>query len=168
MKRPTPVLPIAHIAIIATTLAVLLMLTACASSGIPRRVSEPAANIQQLTVRTDGSWSVDLRLDNFSSVSMRFDSVRLALSVNGQPAGVLQASPAITIGPESADVTTTTLVPSSATRIAIADALARGHGIEYTLDGTLTAAPEEGGPRDYDFKRDNTLSPAPGLAGVLR
>lgn len=165
MKRPIQIAPIATIA---TTLLLLLLVTACASSGIPRRVSEPAANIQQLTVRADGSWSIDLRLNNFSSMSMRFDSVRLALSVNGQPAGTLQASPAITIGPEAADVTTTTLVPSSATRIAIADALARGDRIDYTLDGTLTAAPEKGGPRDYKFKRENALSPVPGLAGVLR
>ncbi len=162
MKRLIP------FAAIAATLSVLLLVTACASSGTPRRVSEPAANIQQLNVRSDGSWSVELRLDNFSSVSMRFDSVRLALSVNGQPAGMLQASPVITIGPESADVTTTTLAPTSAARIAVADALARGQRIDYTLDGTLTATPEDGGPRVYEFKRDNALSPVPGLTGVLR
>lgn len=165
MKRPILIAPIATIT---TLLSLLLLVTACASGGPPRRVSEPAANIQQLTVRSDGSWSIDLRLNNFSNVSMRFDSVRLALSVDDQPAGTLQASPAITIGPESADITTTTLVPSSATRIAIADALARGGRIDYTLDGTLTAAPEKGGARNYDFKRDNALSPVPGLAGVLR
>lgn len=154
---------------IAATLSLLLLLGACASGGAPiKRVSEPAANIQQLSVRADGSWSVDLRLDNFSSMSMRFETIRLALSVEGQPAGTLLASPAITVGPEAADVTTVTLAPSSATRIAIADALARGSSIKYSLDGTLTAAPEKGGPRDYKFKRDNALSPVPGLPGVLR
>ena len=46
---------------LATTVAaaVCLLLAACAS-GPSRRVSEPAANIQQLTVRADGSWSLDL------------------------------------------------------------------------------------------------------------
>lgn len=144
------------------------LLAACGSSGPVRRVSEPAANIQQLTVRADGSWSVDLRLDNFSSVPMRFDSVRLALMVDGQAAGTLQATPAIQIGPEAADVVTAALVPTPAVRIAIADALASGRGIDYTLEGTLSAAPEKGGPRDYKVKRDNSLNPVPGLAGVLR
>ena len=88
-----------------------LLLAAC-SSGPVRRVSEPAVNIQQLTVRADGSWSVDLRIDNFSSVPMRFDRVVLAMTVGGESAGTLQGQPALTIGPESADVATLTLAPS--------------------------------------------------------
>src|SRR5690606_3602572 len=48
--------------LLATTAA--LLLAAC-SSGPVRRVSEPSASIQQLTVRADGSWSVDLRLQNY-------------------------------------------------------------------------------------------------------
>ena len=39
------------------------LLAAC-SGGPVRRVSEPAASIQQLTVKANGSWSVDLRLQN--------------------------------------------------------------------------------------------------------
>ena len=152
------------------TLAILmgcLSLSAC-SSGPIRRVSEPAANIQQLTVRVDGSWSVDVRIDNFSSIPMRFDSVALALTVGGESAGTLQARPALSIGPESADVATIALRPSAPARIVIADALARGRSIGYSLDGTLAAAPEDAGVRTYKFKRDNTLAPVPGLAGVLR
>ena len=148
-------------------LAGSLVLTSCAS-GPPRRVSEPTASIQQLTVRADGSWSVELRIENFSNVSMRFDNVRLALSVAGEAAGTLQSTPALAIGPESADVTTLALQPSAPARIVLADALARGRGISYTLEGTLAAAAGDGGARDYQFKRDNGLSPVPGLAGVMR
>jgi hypothetical protein len=114
------------------TLAILmgcLSLSAC-SSGPIRRVSEPAANIQQLTVRADGSWSVDVRIDNFSSIPMRFDSVALALTVGGESAGTLQARPALSIGPESADVATIALRPSAPARIVIADAVERRqHGL---------------------------------------
>lgn len=60
--------------------AAVVLLSACAS-GPPRRVSEPAASIQQLSVRADGSWLVDLRIENFSSVPMRFDAVSLAVTV---------------------------------------------------------------------------------------
>ena len=58
-----------------------LLLAACGSGPVARRVSEPAVNIQQLTVRADGGWSVDLRIDNFSNVPMRFDGVSLAMTV---------------------------------------------------------------------------------------
>ena len=144
-----------------------ITLSAC-SSGPIRRVSEPTANIQQLTVRADGSWSVDLRIENFSSIPMRFDAVALALTIGGEAAGTLQAQPALSIGPESADVATMALKPSPQARIAIADALTRSRSIGYSLDGTLSAAPENAGVRTFMLKRDNTLNPVPGLAGVLR
>ena len=152
---------------IALAMSCCIALSAC-SSGPIRRVSEPTANIQQLTVRADGSWSVDLRIENFSSIPMRFDSIALALTVGGESAGTLQARPALSIGPESADVATIALSPSPSARIVIADALAGGRGIGYTLDGTLAAAAEDAGVRTYKLKRDNALSPVPGLAGVLR
>jgi hypothetical protein len=154
------------------TATILMMLFACVlsacSSGPVRRVSEPTANIQQLTVRADGSWAVDLRIENFSSIPMRFDGIALALTIGGEAAGTLQAQPALPIGPESADVATVTLQPSAQARIVIADTLARGRSIGYTLDGTLAAAPEKAGVRTFKLKRDNTLNPVPGLAGVLR
>ncbi|HSR65204.1 MAG TPA: LEA type 2 family protein [Xanthomonadaceae bacterium] len=144
-----------------------ILLVAC-SSGPVRRVSEPAANIQQLTVRADGSWAVDLRIDNFSSVPMRFDAVSLELGVGGEDAGTLRGQPVLTIGPEAADVASLTLAPSGAARIAVADALASGRNLGYTLRGTLTAAAENGRPRAYDIDLKNALSPVPGLTGVLR
>lgn len=149
-------------------LLLLCALIAACSSGPVRRVSEPAANIQQLTVRADGRWMIDLRIDNFSSVPMRFDAVALKLTVAGADAGTLQGAPALTIGPESADVASLTLAPTAAAKIVVADALARGRGLGYTLAGTLTAAPEDGRAREWDIDRDNALSPVPGLTGVLR
>jgi hypothetical protein len=144
-----------------------LSLVAC-STGPVRRISEPAANIQQLTVRADGSWSLELRIDNFSTVPMRFDVLSLAMTIGGQSAGTLQAKPGLSIGPESADVATLAFVPSPAAKIVVADALARNAGVNYTLDGTLDAAPQKGSVHAYKLKRDNALSPVPGVAGVLR
>ncbi len=145
-----------------------LLLAACAGAGPVRRLSEPAANLQQLTVQADGAWTVEVRIDNFSSVPMRFERVDLAMTIAGQPPVALQASPALTIGPESADVVTVRAMPPAGAKLAVADALARGRAIDYHLEGTLTAAPERGGTRDYRIKRDNALSPAPGITGVLR
>ena len=67
------------------------LVTAC-STGPVRRVSEPAASIQQLTVEADGSWSIDLRVQNYSSIAMRFDHLQLEMQVNGEAAGSLQAT----------------------------------------------------------------------------
>ena len=66
--------------------AALLMLAGCASGPV-RRVSEPAVGIQQLTVGADGGWTLELRINNFSSIPMRFDALDLKLSVAGQDAG---------------------------------------------------------------------------------
>jgi hypothetical protein len=151
----------------ATVLLLCATLAGC-GGGPVKRVSEPAASIQQLTVRADGSWSVDLRINNFSSVPMRFDNVSLAIAVGGEAAGTLQGQPAISIGPESADVATLTLTPASAARIAVADALSSRKSLAYTLKGRVDATPEEGKSRSFDIERSSALNPVPGLAGVLR
>lgn len=119
-------------------------------------------------MRTDGAWSVDLRINNFSSIPMRFDAIELAMAVGGQPPATLRTNPGFTIGPESADVATLQVVPPAGAKIAIADALARGGSIGYELKCTITATPEDGKQRVFEFERDNALAPVPGLPGVLR
>ena len=153
--------------------AVLLLLSftllaACGSSGPVRRVSEPAANIQQLAVHADGSWTVSLRLDNFSSVPMRFERVDATLAIAGQAPVALHATPGIGIGPEAADVVEVRVVPHAGAKLAVADALARDARVSYHLGGSVSAAPGNDSARSYKLDRDNALSPVPGLPGVLR
>ena len=147
---------------------VLALLTACGGGGMVRRISEPAASIQQLTVRADGRWDVQLRINNFSSVAMRFGSANLDIAFDNGAAAKLQSNPGIEIGQESADVVTVTVSPLPAGRARLATALADGRGLNYSLTGTLQAAPLDGSSRDYKIKRDSALSPVPGLPGVLR
>lgn len=150
-------------------LSLVVALAAACSSGPARRVSEPAASIQELAVQADGSWSISLRLQNYSSVPMRFDAVDLQVTVGDQAAGTLADAPALEIGPESADVVAVRMQPASGARMLLADALAAGRGVDYALDGTISAAPaDRGNARSYPVKRKSALSPAPGLAGVLR
>ena len=147
----------------------LIALLAACSSGPPRRVSEPAASIQQLTVQADGRWSIELRLQNYSSIPMRFENASFDFKVGDEAAGTLAAQPALTIGPESADVVTVAFEPSANARLWLAGMLADGRGIGYRLEGTISAAPtDRGKARDYKTKRDSQLSPVPGLPGVLR
>ena len=152
---------------VALVMGVALLVTAC-SSGPVRRVSEPSAQIQQLTVRADGRWAIELRIENFSSIPMRFDSVNLALAFGDNEAGHVTAQPTVSIGPESADVVTTVFTPQVAGKLAVADALAGGRSIAYTLSGNISATPDEGKQRSFEIKRSSQLNPAPGLPGVLR
>lgn len=150
------------------TCLTVLLFVACGSTGPVRRVSEPAASIQQLTVGADGSWSVLLRIENFSSVPMRFGRTNLAVSVDGETAGALQGEAGVGIGPESADTVTLAMTPTTAARLRIADSLAGSRGIDYTLKGRIDAAPEDGSTRSYEIDRNSRLNPVPGLPGVLR
>ena len=143
------------------------VLSAC-SSGPVRRVSAPAASIQQLTVHADGNWSVDLRLQNYSSIPMRITSVDLAITVSDHVAGTLQGAPQISIGPESADVVTLPFKPTAEARMVVADALAGRRPMAYTLKGKIDATPEEAKQRSFDIDARNVLNPVPGLDGVLR
>ena len=144
-----------------------LGLAAC-GGGAVKRVSEPAAGIQQLSVGSDGSWDVELRLRNYSSMPMRFDDISLQVKVGDESAGTLNAMPGLSIGPESADVITLHLQPSSPARIVVANALAGGSSLFYELEGSIKATPEEKKQRSFEVKSRNSLNQAPGLPGVLR
>jgi hypothetical protein len=148
-------------------LAGIALLGACAGGPV-RRVSEPTAQLQQLTVRADGGWDLQLRLQNYSSIPMRFERVRLALTAAGQPAGDIVATPALDIGPEAADVVNVALRPSTAATLAVADALAGSRGIDYQLKGEIVATPEKKSQKSFDVEHRSSLNPAPGLPGVLR
>ena len=143
--------------------ALALLLAGCAGSPV-RRISEPAASIQQLTVRADGQWDVQLRLQNYSSVPMR----NIQVAFDNGAAATVQAQPQLSIGPESADVFVATISPLAEGRARIATALADGRSLNYTLGGTVDAGPEDGKPRSYKIKLNSALTPVPGLPGVLR
>lgn len=163
MRRAVPLTIIA--------LSAAAVLAAC-SSAPPRRVFPPQAKVQQLQVLADGSWSVQLRLQNFSNVSMRFDRLHSPLRIDGLDAGTLTTAPALAAGPESADVIDVAFAPSATARAAVGAAIAARGTVRYALDGVITACDLHDGAtgkcRDYDFSYDSVLSPVPGLDGVLR
>jgi hypothetical protein len=153
---------------LALALIVIASLTLTACNKTVKRVSEPAASVQELTVRADGTWTVALRLQNFSSMPMTFDNVSLQLKVSDQDAGQLQLQPALSIGGVSADVVNVELTPSSGARLVMADALAGNRTLGYSLKGTVSATPQEKKQRTFEINSRSTLNQAPGLPGVLR
>ena len=149
-------------------IAALALLLAGCGSGPVRRVSEPTASIQQLTVRADGRWDVALRFNNFSSIAMRFDSTALEIAFDNGSAARLDLQPGLEVAPESADVHTATISPTPAGRARLATALADGRGLSYTLSGSVDATPQDGKRKTWKIKRESALSPVPGLPGALR
>jgi hypothetical protein len=145
--------------------ALSLLLSACAGDGVRKQINPPRASVQQLAVQADGQWQLSLRLQNFSNVATAFQSVNAKLQVDGQDAGAIVLTPAISIGPESADVVTATLKPALAAKLVVASALSSGQSVRYVLSGRIVTTTPKG---DNAFSFDSTLNPAPGLNGVLR
>jgi hypothetical protein len=144
--------PIRSLCAFAIVALVTLVLAGC--FGETKNIFPPRASIQQITVQADGSWRVQLRLQNYSNVS---------IEMAGNPAGSVSASPAMRIGPESADVIDVSLVPAPAAAQAIA--AAHAGNLRYRIAGRITTTDPQG---DYQYTFESVLSPVPGLNGVLR
>lgn len=144
-----------------------LIVTACAGGQV-RRVSDPAVSFQQVQVLANGAWAVDLRIQNYSSIPMRFDSINVKMKVDGQDAATIHQAIGMTVGPESPDIFKVTVEPTLVGKAAVADALARKVTLNYRLEGTLTATPEKRGSQTFKINSASSVTPAPGLPGVLR
>lgn len=142
---------------IAALALAVLWLAAC-GGGPVRRINPPTASVQQLRV-LDAQWELVVRVNNFSTVPMRFERIDTALEIGGQSiplAGTL----GFDIPGQSADVATFR-VASVAHAL---DAAAQG-GTPYRLSGTITTSePSE----RFEFERDSRLSPVPGKPGEYR
>jgi hypothetical protein len=153
--------PIRSLCAFAIVALVTLLLAGC--FGETKNIFPPRASIQQITVQADGSWRVQLRLQNYSNVSTTFGTVDAKIEMAGNPAGSVSASPAMRIGPESADVIDVSLVPAPAAAQAIA--AAHAGNLRYRIAGRITTTDPQG---DYQYTFESVLSPVPGLNGVLR
>lgn len=147
-------------------LCAFALLSACGGGGPRKRVFPPNASVQELVVAADGSWTLALRLQNFSNVTQRFDNLSATLQVGGVEAGTLQVRPDLAVGPESVEIFSVQLAPSPAAAQAVRDALAARRSVRYALEGEITSI--EPDKRRDDFSFDSQLTPIPGLDGVLR
>ena len=143
-------------------LALAVLLGAC-GGGPVKRINPPIASIQQLTVRPDGSWELQLRIQNFSTVPMTFASVEAALELEDRPAGQVFARTALDIPGGAADTTTLRLSPTPAGSAALN--APGGTGVGYRLVGKITSSDHA---KSFDLRYESRLSPVPGLPGSWR
>lgn len=143
-----------------------LLLSACGGDGIRKRVFPPTVSIQEVAVQADGRWALKLRLQNFSNVAMRFDSIEARLRIGSADAGAVALQPMLSVPPESAEIVDFSLTPASAAANHIQMAQAGRSSVHYTIEGTIRST--EPDTRRDEFKFESQLTVVPGLTGVLR
>ena len=143
----------------------LVSLLAACSSGPPKRIFPPQASLQELRVQDDGQWVAQIRIQNFSTVPMRFSRLQATLSDAGQEAARIDIDPAMSVGPGSIEVVQHVFAPAAGPRTAVSDAFANRRAVRYQLTGRI-ASSEHGTDEAFDYS--SALNPVPGLTGVLR
>lgn len=149
-------------------LFVIALLAACGGGGgrlLPERVWPPRATLAELRTGEDGTWQITVRLENFSTVAMRFDRVEVNLSVDERPAAMLARTESIDLGPSLAEPLRFSVRPEPGAAAALQAALHNGRGLHYELKGQARSGEPHGlWPLDYK----GVLTPVAGLKGVLR
>jgi len=84
----------------------LLALLAGCGGGPVKRVNPPIASIQQLSVQPDGTWKLDVRIQNFSTVPMTFSTLEAAVEIDDRPGAQIFAHPNLDLPGKAADLTT--------------------------------------------------------------
>ena len=148
----------------ALVLLLVAALAACAS-GPPKRVFPPQGSLQELRVEADGQWVARIRIQNFSTVPMRFSRVEATLSINGEEATRLVVNPGLTIGPGSNDIVEHRFTPAAGPRAAVDQSLANRRAVRYQLTGRIASSEPV---TDHPFDYQSALDPVPGLTGILR
>ncbi len=148
----------------ALALMLLALLAGCAS-GPPKRVFPPQATVQEVRVQPDGKWAVQIRLQNFSTVPMRFSRLEATLSVNGEQATRISIDPGLSVGPGSNELVQHVFTPAAGPKAAVDQALATRRAVRYQLTGRIASSEPA---TDHPFDYQSALDPVPGLTGILR
>lgn len=152
--------------------SVILAAVLLAGCGRPRpSVFPPDVQIQELHLADHGQWQITLRLQNNSYTGMRFQTLSLAMRVDGHVAGTLTASPALEVPQFAADVVQVQLTPAPKAAAALAAIANKGSSasVDYRLTGTVHArADDEDKPREFKVHHHDWLSPVPGIADTFR
>lgn len=149
----------------AALVLLLLALVAGCASGPPKRIFPPQASLQELRIQADGQWVAQVRIQNFSTVPMRFSRLEATLSVNGQEATRISIDPGLSVGPGSNELVQHVFTPAAGPRAAVDQALANRRAVRYQLNGRIASSEPA---TDHPFEYQSALDPVPGLTGILR
>ncbi|PZO09644.1 MAG: hypothetical protein DCF27_05250 [Lysobacteraceae bacterium] len=148
----------------ALALMVLVAVAGCAS-GPPKRIFPPQASLKEVRVQADGQWVAQVRIQNYSTVPMRFSRLEATLTVDGQEATRINIDPGLSVGPGSNELVQHVFTPAAGPKAAVDQALASRRAVRYQLTGRIASSEPA---TDHPFDYQSALDPVPGLAGVLR
>jgi hypothetical protein len=106
-----------------------------------------------------------MRIQNFSTVPMRFSRVEASLAVGGAEASRVDLDPSLSVGPGSIELVRHTFTPAPGPKAVVDQALANRQAVRYQLSGRITSSEP---PSEHPFEYQSALDPVPGLDGVLR
>lgn len=142
----------------------LLVLVACAG-GPPVRYSPPQVSLQELQKQPDGQWRAYVRLQNFSTGSVEFNSLALKIRVQDGEWTPATSAETVKIGANNAEVLLVTVAFGAATNQELNNRLSKSQPIRYALSGSVRSVdPNRNNVLDYQGR----LNPTPGLDGVFR
>lgn len=147
-----------------STLALLLLLSACAS-GPTIRYFPPQASLKELKQQPDGQWLAQVRVQNFSTGAMDFSEIHLKIQIQDGSWAELSGPASLNIGASNAEVLSLSVPFSTDTLQAIRDRQEKTQPLRYRLEGSLRSRDPS---RTYPLTYDGRLNPAPGLSGVYR
>lgn len=145
-------------ALVTLTLLVFA-LAACGSRGPKQRINPPTVTVQELRFNDDGSCVLRLRIQNHSTVGMRYASLRFhQLEIDGRNLAPLTATPSLDVPPRTGE-------PFDHP-FDCGDLQANANELVYRIDGTATADQPRQSSHPFHFR--SRLLPVPGLTGVYR
>lgn len=154
----------ASIRLLALT-ALLLVLTACGSSGKKEYVFAPQVSIKELA-KQGNDWQITLMVNNLSNVTHTIEQVELDLSIGAQALGLLSHIERVEIPSQSSDplVITHAINPTASTELMTA--AKQGLSIDYQLKGSIRSSDPD--TRTDDVAAQGTLEVVPGLEATFR
>jgi hypothetical protein len=144
-------------------LVAAVTLPAC-GGGPVRRINPPVATIQRLDTALP-EWSMTLRIENFSTVPMRFLRMDLSVELGGFPAGNVAESLALDVPGISAEVVDVSLTPPDSVREVVATLRRAGARVSYTLRGEIVSSDPD---KRFPFEASSWLNPVPGRPDEFR
>lgn len=145
-------------------LSTVALLAACAA-GPPVRFNPPQASLQELQRMPDGQWRAHVRLRNFSTGSVEFNSLSLKLRIQDGEWASAGSTESVKIGGGNAEILVVAVPFTQATVQELDRRLGQSQPIRYSLSGTVRSI-DPG--RNNDLQYEGRLNPMPGLDGVFR
>jgi hypothetical protein len=139
-------------------LSLPFLLVACTGGRPKERINPPTVSIQEVRI-DDGRCELRLRIQNHSTVGMRFDTVSFErFDLDGRALAPLSMTPDLDVAPYTGE--------PFRHDVDCPDMTDGATELVYRLAGRITAS--EPGRRNFEFNHRSRLLPVPGLPGVYR